>query len=103
VNPPRHVIEKMLADGYLGELSSIVCLGAAMLIKKGLPPEVPSFSDPITGEALPPDVQAWLQGAHTKAVAEMQGATQDQLDHAIAMYTAHLKAAGYSIEAGYEH
>jgi hypothetical protein len=103
VNPPRHVIEKMLADGYLGELSSMVCLGAAMVIKQGLPPEVPSFGDPVTGEALPRGVEAFLQEVHAKAVAEFRTATPEELDCAIATYTAHLKAAGYSIEAGYEH
>ncbi len=103
MNPPRHLIESMLADGYLGELSSILCLGAALAIRRGLPAELTSISDPITGERVPPAVEVALRKIHAAVVAEMQGATQEQLDHAIAMYTAHLKAAGYSIEAGYEH
>ncbi len=103
MNIPAHIIDGMLADGYLSELSSMVCLGAAIVIKQGLPPEVRSFGDPITGEPLPSDVQAWLGEAYAKAVVEMQAATPEELDYSIALYTAHLKAAGYSIEAGYEH
>ncbi len=103
MNPPRHLIEAMLKDGYLGELSSMLCLGAAMAMKRGLPPELTSISDPRTGRPVAPTLEAVLRKVHAAIVMELQNATQDQLDYAIATYTAHLKAAGYSVEAGYEH
>jgi hypothetical protein len=103
MNPPRHILDEMLADGHIGELTSIICLGAALVVKNGGPSEITEISDPRTGERVPPELEEFLKMLHIDTVAALKVATPDELDHAIALYTAHLKEAGYTIEAGYDH
>jgi hypothetical protein len=103
VKPPREQIEKMLAEGYLGELTSMVCLGAALAVKRGEPGGLESIKDALTGESLTPDLEAHIKKAHDEVMEILRSASSSDLDHAIALYTAHLKAAGYSVEAGYDH
>ena len=96
--------EKMLSGGRIGEITSMLCLCAAMAVRRGHPPEIESIHDPVTGERLPPEVERDMMTAHAEAVLLFRSATAIDLDHAIALYTAHLKAAGYSIEeAGHDN
>jgi hypothetical protein len=41
--------------------------------------------------------------AHRACVAMLRRATPSEPEHAIALYRAHIKAAGYTVEAGYDH
>jgi hypothetical protein len=92
--PPRHLVDRLLAEGERGITVSIVCLAAAMAVKRGGSTELTSIqcNVPVTDT-----MQARMREAHEALVATFREASAVELDHAIALYTAHLKAAGYRI------
>jgi len=101
MNPPKEQIDRMLADGSVGIMTSIVCLGAAVAVKRGESPEdvkVESPDQPLTEEEI-----AGFKDLLRRSYDLFRHASPAELERAIALYTAHLKAAGYNIEAGQDH
>jgi hypothetical protein len=98
MEPPKEQIERMLRDGRKGLIVSVLCLGAAYAVKRGESLEDVEIQDPFTHAPLP-NQSAW-RAAMRACYDELKGGTPVQVDHAIALYTAHLKAAGYNVETG---
>jgi hypothetical protein len=98
LNPPQDLIDGMLRDGHIGVMSSLVCLGAAVAVKRGEPIENVKWQVP--GVALSKADQAFMAGALRRAYDMFKTDPPDSLDFSIALYKAHLKAAGYAIEEG---
>ncbi len=103
MKPPRAVLDRMRADGGVGELTSMICLGAALAVKRRDFGPLDSVTDPNTGKAVSEDLLALLKLVHADAVMALRHGTADELEHAIGLYTAHLKDAGYTIEADYDN
>ena len=103
MNPPDEQIKKMLGDGWIGEISSIVCLSAAYAVKRGEPIEKVKIESPDPKRPLSHQEERLLLKVMREMYALLKMGTPQEVDCAIALYTAHLKAAGYSVEAGYGH
>jgi hypothetical protein len=100
MKPPQEQIDRMLADGEFGVLVSIVCLGAALAVKRG---GDATITDLQCDRPLPEKLKAAIRQASAERVEDFRRATPEQLDCAIALYTAHLKAAGYTYTAGQDN
>jgi hypothetical protein len=103
MNPPKALIDKMLADGPKGLLVSMLCLMVAHAVKKGDPIETidhVELQDPVTHQPWAPDQLRAARVAMRACYEDLSTGTPLQVDHAIALYTAHLKAAGFCVEVG---
>jgi len=99
MKPPQHLIDKMLADGEIGILSSLVVLGAALAVQRGSGAALEGVQT-AGGEPIPPGLEARMKEAHAAMVEEFQAVSAEELDHCIALSTAHLRAAGYQWTSG---
>ncbi len=97
MNPPRRLIDRLLADGEKGILTSIICLSAALAVKRGGSTDLTSIE---TTPPLSPAMKARARDGHALAVEMYRHATPLELDCAIALFGAHLKAAGFTYTAG---
>jgi len=90
-------VERMVGGGGLGVLVSMASLGVALALKRGGSTDLTSVGsiDPVS-----PEIEALIRELHGIAVKELACFTPHELDEAIALYTAHLKAAGYTVTAG---
>jgi hypothetical protein len=101
MKPPQHLIDAMLLqDGQLGVLISTLCLGAALALRDGRSTDL---TDIQSNRPIPDDLREMIRSAHARIVEELRDATREQLDEAIALYSAHLKAAGYTFTAGQDN
>jgi hypothetical protein len=102
---PPEQIARMLADGSRGVFVSMVCLSAALAVKRGCT-SVPPIKDLRCSSGPTPEglLQA-TRKVHEATFAQMRAATPtpEQLDAAIALYTAHLKAAGVTFTYGQDN
>lgn len=101
MNPPKDVIEDMLRDGQRGVFISMICLGVAIAIKRREPIENVQILDPDPAQPISEDERAMIRGVMRESWNEMRHGTPVEIDAAIALYKAHLKAAGYSVLEGY--
>lgn len=89
MNPPSH--------GARGILVSTVCLGAALAVKRGGSTELTRIQ---SDQPVTPELEAAIRRAHSVMVEVFRKASPLELDCSIALYQAHLKAAGVLITTG---
>lgn len=99
---PDELLAQMPIDS-IGILTSVVLLGAALQAKRGTFSPIESIVDPFTGKKPTAKEEALIKKAHDQAMQEFRSATPDELDHAIALYEAHLKRNGLKVEWGASH
>jgi hypothetical protein len=97
--PPQEMLESM-GRGRVNELSSIACFAAATAVQRNEPV---TGLDTWGGQPLTAEEREFLMGVIEKARQMFLHATPDELAHAIALYRAHLKYCGYSVEEGMSH
>ncbi len=96
---PEELVAKMLGDGETGILASVVCLGAALAVKRGGDTRLLDISD-ASGRPISNRLKASIVEAHARAVENFRSATPEEVDRAIALSSAHLRAAGYCFTTG---
>jgi hypothetical protein len=100
---PPEQIARMLADGSRGVFVSMVCLSAALAVKRGCAAAPPINGLLCSSGPAPDGLLQAMRKAHEETFAMMRTATPEQLDAAIALYAAHLKAAGFTFTYGQDN
>lgn len=99
MKPPQRLIDRMLADGQVGVLSSIISLGAALAVKRGTCAPLLGVQTS-EGQPMQPEFEAAVKRAHAAAVEEMRHDSVEQLEASIALFSEHLRQAGYVWDVG---
>jgi len=104
MSPPKEEIDRMLAKGQRGVLSSIICLAACVAVQRGERAEdIKVESAGMAGLEFTSEQMAFIKASIVSAAREFAGDPPESLVYSIALYRAHLKAAGFVIEEGMTH